>query len=152
MKKIKRAKSISDLIVAVSKQAKKEPCHIGVVFSDSADVEKLLLSKLVVDLPWKSWSNNMLRTRIQLDISSYSTIDFFAVDIPRMRGKRYDYILMDSKICEEGKIVLKACTVKYFGFSLGKDGPVFKKQKDRRKNVVQEFTLAEEWPLLSKTK
>ena len=152
MKKIKNAKSISDLIVAVSKQAKKEPCHIGVVFANSADVEKLLLTRLVADLPWKSWSNNMLKVRFQLDISSYSTIDFFAMDIPRMCGKRLDYILMDAKICEEGKMVLRTCTIKYFGFSLGKDGPVFKKQKDKRKNIIQEFTLAEEWPLLSKTK
>jgi hypothetical protein len=152
MKKIKNAKSISDLIVAVSKQAKKEPCRIGVVFSDSSDVEKLLLSRLVVDLPWKSWSNNMLKVRLQLDASSYSAIDFFAMDIPRMRGKRYDYILMDSKICDEGKAVLRACTVKYFGFFLGKDMPQAKRQKDKRKNAIQEFTLAEEWPLLSKTK
>lgn len=152
MKKIKYAKSFSDLVVIVSKQALKEPCRIGVVFSDSADVKKLLLSRLVIDLPWKSWSNNMLRVRFQHDISSYSTIDFFAMDIPRMCGKRYDYILMDSKICEEGKIVLKACTVKYFGFSMGKTGAVFKRPKDRRKNIIQEFTLAEEWPLLNKTK
>lgn len=152
MKKIKHAKSISDLIVAISKQALQEPCRIGVVFSDSTDVEKLLLSGLVTDLPWKSYSNNILKVRLQLDISSYSTIDFFAIDISRMRGKRYDYILMDSKICEEGKMVLKACTVKYFGFSLEKDWPVFKRQKDRRKNTIQEFTLAEEWPLLNNTK
>ena len=152
MKKIKRAKSISDLIVAVSKQALKEPCRIGVAFSDSADVEKLLMSGLVTDLPWQSWSNNMLKVCIQHDIPPNSTIEIFAMDIPRMCGKRFDYILMDSKICEEGKMVLRACTVKYFGFSMGKNGPVFKRQKDKRKNIIQEFTLAEEWPLLSKTK
>ena len=90
----------------------------------------------------------MLRVCFQHDTSSYSIIDFFALDIPRMCGKRYDYILMDSQICEEGKIILKACTVRYFGFSLGKDVPVFKRHRDRRKNVVQEFALADEWPLL----
>lgn len=152
MKKINRAKSISDLVVVICKQAKKEPCRIGVVFSDSTDVEKLLTSILVADLPWQSWSNNMLRVRFQLNVSSYSTIDFFAIDIHRMCGKRFDYILMDSKICEEGKSVLRACTVKYLGFYVGKDMPQAKRQKDKRKNVIQEFTLAEEWPFLSNTK
>ena len=152
MKNIKRAKSLVDIINAASKQALKEPCHIGVVFNNSSDVEKLIASRLAVDLLWKRGSYNMLQCVVEHDMPPHSKIDFFAMDIPRMCGKRYDYILMDSQICEEGKIILKACTVKYFGFYLGKDGPKEKRIKDRRKNVVQEFTLAKEWPFLSKTK
>jgi hypothetical protein len=145
MKKIKRAKSISDLVVIVSKQALKEPCHIGVVFSNSTDVEKLLMSGLVTDLPWKSWSNNMLEVRFQLDVSSYSTIEFFAMDVMRMCGKRYDYILIDSTLSDEAKIIARAMTVK--GHFFVKNDKVCYR-RDRRKNTIQEFTLAEEWPLL----
>lgn len=148
MKKIKYAKSISDLIVTISKQALKEPCHIGVVFSNSADVKKLLTSGLVTDLPWQNWSNNMLRVRFQHDTSSCSTIEFFAIDIPRMHGKRFDYILMDSRLTDDEKLVLKCTTFRGCGFLVG-DKSKLRTHKDKRKNIIQEFTLAEEWPLLT---
>lgn len=151
MKKIKRAKDVFDLISIATKQCKEEKCRVGVVFAYTSCVELLKISPIELFLPNSTYSNGIIRARIGRE-SDYGIIDFFAMDIPRMCGKRYDYILMDSRICEEGKRVLGACTVRYFGFSLGKDEPKEKRLKNRRRNVVQEFTLAEEWPLLSKTK
>lgn len=147
MKRIKCAKDVFDLISIATKQCNEEKCRVGVVFADTSYVELLKISPIELFLPDSTYSNGVIRARIGRE-SDYSIIDFFAMDIPRMCGKRYDYILMDSQIGEEGKRVLGACTVKYFGFHLGKNGPKEKRLKDKRKNIIQEFTLAEEWPLL----
>ena len=145
MKKIKHAKSISDIITIAMAQCEAETCRVGIAFANKDDVVKLSKSGLIQGLLY----GGIVRGRIHGVFGNRSTIDIFDMQTSAMMcGKRYDYVLMDSQICEEGKIILKACTVKYFGFSLGKDGPKEIRLKDRRKNVVQEFTLAEEWPLL----
>ena len=146
MKNIKRANDIFDLISIATKQCKREHCRVGVVFTDTSYVEKLKLSGIELLLPDLSFSNGVLRTRIKRD-TDYSTIDFFAMDIPRMHGKRFDYLLIDSRLTDEEKIVLKCTTFRGCGFFVGDKGK-FRTHKDRRKNVVQEFTLAEEWPFL----
>ena len=137
------------MITTAIAQCEGETCKVGIAFANKYDVVKLSKSGLIPDLPYVC----IVRGGIHGVFGNRSTIDIFDMQTAAMMcGKRYDYILMDSQICEEGKIILKACTVKYFGFCLGKDGPKEKRIKDKRKNVVQEFTLSEEWPLLSKTK
>ena len=144
MESIKNARHMSEVIIAASKQCMKEKCRIGVAFANKESVERLVSSGLVSDLTCVSFTRGMLRTRFK----NQSIINFFDMSIERMLGQRYDYILMDSQLSDDAKIVLRTTTFKPAGFKLGKNTPLIETSKDERKNIVQEFILADKWPLL----
>lgn len=149
MKKIKRAKSISDLLVITSKQCWKTPCRIGIWFNNAQDIRRIIDDGLVSDLPLARYNMGLLRIRFDRHMGNDSWLELISPAYPYPRGKRYDYILIDSTLPDEAKIIASAMTVKGC-FFIKNDKICYR--RDRRKNTIQEFTLAEEWPLLSKTK
>jgi hypothetical protein len=96
-------------------------------------------SQIATDLTWIKHSNNYLLTAFP----NGSRLRLFTLNPVAIRGQRYDYILMDSNLTDEEKCICRSCTCSNTAFKLGKGIP-FKTPKDKRKNIVQEFTLADE--------
>lgn len=145
MKTIKNANSISDLIEIVSKQCWKERCRVGIWFNSAEDIHRIVDDGLVSDLPLARYNDGLLRIRFDRHMGNDSWMEFISPVYPYPRGKRYDYILIDSTLSDEAKIIARAMTVK--GHFFVKNNKMCYR-RDKRKNTIQEFTLAEEWPLL----
>ena len=145
MKKIKRAKSISDLIEIASKQCLKERCRVGIWFNIAEDIHRIVDDRLVSDLPLARYNEGLLRIRFDRHMGNDSWLEFISPAYPYPRGKRYDYIFIDSTCPDEAKLIARAMTVR--GHFFVKNDKICYR-RDRRKNTIQEFTLAEEWPLL----
>ena len=149
MKKIKNAKSISDLIKIVSKQCRKERCRVGIWFNSAKDIQQIVDDGFVSDLPFDRHVTGLLRIRFDRPRNNNSWMELISLEYPYPRGKKYDYILIDSTLSDEAKIIARAMTVRGH-FYVKNDKMCYR--RDKRKNTIQEFTLADEWPLLSKTK
>lgn len=149
MKNIKSAKNVQELLWITSKQCKKEPCRVGIWFNDSENIRRIINDGFVVDLTWTRYDSGLLRMCVNSRCGKYSWIELISPIYPYPRGKRYDYILIDSTLPDEAKIIARAMTVRN-SFFVTNDKPCYR--RDKRKNPIQEFTLAEEWPLLNTTK
>ena len=146
MNKIKRAKNISDLIKIASKQCLKEECRVGIWFNSAEDVRRIVDGGLMSDLCIDRHDMGLLRVRFDIDDDKRSWMELISLEYPYPRGKRYDYILIDSTLSDEAKIIAGAMTVRGC-FFVKNDKRCYR--RDKRKNSIQEFTLAEEWPLLA---
>lgn len=149
MKKIKRAKSISDLLEIASKQCKKQKCRICIAFNNPDHVKWIMNDGFTSEFPYARYHCGQLEIRFEKDTGGYSIIDIISPVCFYMRYKRYDYVLMDSSVSDDMKCIVGATAVR--GCFFTKNDKVCYR-RDKRKNIIQEFTLAEEWPLLSKTK
>ena len=145
MKKIKRAKNISDLLKIASKQCRKEACRVGIWFHSAKDIHRIVDNGLMSDLHIDRHDMGLLRVRFDIGENKRSWIELISLEYPYPCGKRYNYIFIDSTLPDEAKIIARAMTVRGC-FFVKNDKPCYR--RDKRKNVIQEFTLADEWPLL----
>ena len=145
MKKIRRAKSISDLLEIAFKQCRKQKCRICMVFNNPKHVRWIANEGITFKLPYARYDSGRLEIRFERDKDGYSKIDIMSPAYSYMRGRRYDYVLIDSSLSDDDKCIIKAMTVRNYWFITNKK---ISYRKDKRKNIIQEFTLAEEWPLL----
>lgn len=145
MKNIKRAKNVQELLKIASNQCQKTPCRVGIWFNSAENIHHIVDDGLVSGLHIDRYNMGLLRIRFDCK-KTYSWMELISLVYPYPRGKRYDYILMDSTLPDEAKIIARAMTVK--GHFFTKNGKTCYR-RDKRKNTIQEFTLAEEWPLLA---
>lgn len=145
MKNIKCAKSIQELLLIASKQCKKESCRVGIWFNDAENIRRIINDGFAVDLTWVRYDSGLLKMCVERCDDTHSWIEVISPAYPYPRGKRYDYILIDSTLPDEAKIIARAMIVRGC-FFMKNDKAYYR--RDKRKNSIQEFTLAEKWPLL----
>ena len=134
MKLVEDKLTIEELINIADEQCENEECRVCVAVADietMADIFDTMQQSMYVFC-------NMSLNKLEVKYSNGSRLCVLWVDENACctRGRRFDYVLMDSRFSDDAKRVIEAMAVRSIYFKLSN-----MQFEDNRVNAIQEFNI-----------